>query len=223
MNSTDNQLFSPEEALSRLGQNKEQGCLLVSKGTDLVTIYVQNGFVLSAFSSIKSGREAIEQAVHLTEASYQWIRGAHPPEPGRSIFLNIQEFILTNGSSRTSKIAETGNIHLRTGQPEVDSEYSYFLVPDDQPTVKMILTKTATVLGRDKTSDLVIEDVNISGRHCILDIRNRGLFILDLDSTNGTYVNGVLIRDGYIKPGDVLELGSYRMTVNRDLRKKLEI
>ena len=219
MNSLDNQLFSVEEALARLGQNKEQGCLLAYKGTELVTIYVQNGFVLSAASNSKVGKDAVDQAVHLAEASYQWMRGIKPPEPERSIFLNIQEFILTNGTGRKSKIAETGNIHLRTGEPSAVSEYTYFLVPEDQPTVKLILTKTATVLGRDKTSDLTIEDHNVSGRHCILDIRSRGLFILDLDSTNGTYVNGVLVRDGYINPGDVLELGSYRLTVNRDLRK----
>jgi len=219
MNSADNQLFSPEEALARLGQNKEQGCLMVTKGTELISIYVQNGFVLSAVSGVKSGREAVGQALHLAEASYQWVRGVQPPDPERSIFLNIQEFIITNGTVNKSKATETGNIHLRSTEATGASEYSYFLIPDDQPTVKMVLTKTATVLGRDKTSDLVIDDVNISGRHCILDIRSRGLFILDLDSTNGTYVNGVLIRDGYINPGDVLELGSYRLTVNRDLRK----
>jgi hypothetical protein len=219
MNSVDNQLFSVEEALARLGQNKEQGCLQAYKGTELITIYVQNGFVLSAASSSKTGKDAVDQAVHLAEASYAWIRGIQPPDPERSIFLNIQEFILTNGTARKSKISETGNIHLRSGEPSPVSEYSYFLVPEDQPTVKLVLTKTATVLGRDKTSDLTIDDHNVSGRHCILDIRNRGLFILDLDSTNGTYVNGKLIRDGYINPGDILELGSYRLTVNRDLRK----
>jgi hypothetical protein len=219
MNSGDNQLFSVEDALSRLGQNKEQGCLLAYKGAELITIYVQNGFILNATAGLKTGREAVSQAVHWTEASYQWIRGVQPPEPERSIFLNIQEFILTNGTVRKSKIAETGNIHLRTGEPAAPSEYSYFLVPENQPTVKLVLTKTATVLGRDKTSDLTIDDINVSGRHCILDVRNRGLFILDLDSTNGTYVNGVLIRDGYINMGDILELGSYRLTVNRDLKK----
>jgi hypothetical protein len=217
MTSNDNQLFSVEEAFARLGQNKEQGSLIVTKGGELITIYVQNGFVLSATAGAKTGKDAVEYALHLKDTSYQWIRGVHPPDPERSLFINIKEFLLTNGTLQNAKITETGN--LRSHDHKLTSQYDYYLIPENQPTERYLLTKTATVLGRDKSSDLVIDDVNISGRHCILDIRARGLFILDLDSTNGTYVNGVLIRDGYINPGDSLELGNYRLSINRDLRK----
>jgi hypothetical protein len=219
MTSFDDQLFSMEEALFRLGQNKLQGCLLVSKGAELIVIYVQDGFVLNATAGLKSGKEAVERALHLTDASYRWIRGIQPPDPVRSIFLNIQEFILKNGIIYKSKIAETSNLHFKAAGTTDESEYRYYLVPESKPTEKLILTKTATVLGRNNTSDFVIEDINVSGRHCILDIHKRGLFILDLDSTNGTYVNDVFVKDGYINPGDVLVLGTYRLTVNRELRK----
>jgi hypothetical protein len=219
MTALDNQLFSPEEALARLAQNKAQGCLLVTKGIELVTIYVQNGFILSAVSGSRTGRDAIEFALHLSESSYQWIRGIQPPDPNASMFLNIEEFLFKHGNITRNRITETGLISVRAITSPGEAKYTYFLVPETQPTVKLVLTKTATVLGRDSTSDMVIDDVNVSGRHCILDIQNRGLFILDLDSKNGTYVNDVFVRDGYVNHGDVLELGNYRLTVNREVRK----
>lgn len=219
MTSHDDQLFTVEEALFRLGENKQQGCLLVSKGTELIVIYVKEGFIMNATSGTRIGKEAVDYALHLADASHQWIRGIQPPDPNRNIYLNIHEFVLTNGDIYKSKNAETGKLRLRTVDAVGDAEYRYFLIPEDKPTVKLFLTKAATVLGRNKSSDLVIEDLNVSGRHCILDIHKRGLFILDLDSTNGTYVNGVLVKDGYINPGEVLELGDYRMTVNREPKK----
>ncbi len=75
MTNTDNQLFSVEDALIRLGQNKYQGCLLVSKGAELIHIYVQDGFVVRAIGSAKEGPEAVEQAIHLKDSSYTWLRG----------------------------------------------------------------------------------------------------------------------------------------------------
>jgi hypothetical protein len=219
MSNSNDQLFAMEEALYRLGQNKKQGCLLVSKGSELITIYVQDGFVLNANSGVMTGKDAVDHALHLADASYQWIRNVQPPDPTRNIYLNIQEFVTRHGDIYKSVTAETGKIRLKATDTVDETEYRYFLVPENQPTIKHFLTKTATVLGRSKTSDLVIGDHNVSGRHCILDIHKRGLFILDLDSTNGTYVNGVFIKDGYINPGEVLELGDYRLTVNRELRK----
>ena len=62
MTSANNQLFTVEEALSRLGQTREQGCLLASKGAELIHIYVQDGFVIRAYSGVKEGEEAVDQA-----------------------------------------------------------------------------------------------------------------------------------------------------------------
>jgi hypothetical protein len=219
MSSLDNQLFTVEEAFARLGESKQQGCLLVSKGAELISIYVRNGYVLSITTGAHQGKSAIEHALHLPGAVYEWIRGVQPPDPDENLSLNIQEFILTNGTLSRNKPAQTGKLFSKSVETASESKYSYFLIPVSQPTVKYYLTKTATVLGRDASSDLVIDDVNISSRHCILDIQSRGLFVLDLDSTNGTYVNGTLIRDGYVNHGEVLELGAYRLTVNREVRK----
>jgi len=221
MTNTDNQLFTVEEALFRLGQTREQGCLLASKGPELIHIYVQDGFVIRAYSGIKEGQEAVDQALHLMDASYTWLRGVQPPNPSKNIYLSIREFTVKHGNIAKSKVAETSRV-LGMPKRESESKFKYFLVPQDKPTDKLFLTKTSTVLGRDKTSDLVIDNFDVSRRHCLLDIQARGVFILDLDSTNGTFVNGILVRDGYLNPGDRIELGPCIFTVNRESIEPVE-
>ena len=64
------------------------------------------------------------------------------------------------------------------------------------------------ILGRDPKCTIVIKDAEASRRH--LRIKQRGrLFILeDLDSRNGTYVNGDRVINTTIKSGDKILLGS---------------
>jgi hypothetical protein len=215
MTSTSNQLFTVEEALSRLGENREQGCLLASKGAELIHVYVQDGFVIRAYSGVKEGEEAVDQALHLADASYAWLRGVQPPNPNKNIYLSIRELTIKHGTILKPKMVETSRLS-GVEKKERESKFKYFLVPKEKPTEKLFLTKISTVLGRDKGSDLVIDNSDVSWRHCLLDIQARGVFILDLDSTNGTFVNGVLVRDGYLNPGDRIEVGPCLFTINRE-------
>ena len=50
----------------------------------------------------------------------------------------------------------------------------------------------------------------------MLEITDRGVLVKDLDSTNGTFINGAPVRDGYLNEGDRLSLGTYGMTLRRE-------
>jgi transcriptional regulator with PAS, ATPase and Fis domain len=65
----------------------------------------------------------------------------------------------------------------------------------------------ATTLGRDASSDYQIHDVAMSRRHCTIDRRDSGWVIVDLDSRNGTMVNGVPIRAHALADGDQIRVG----------------
>ncbi len=73
------------------------------------------------------------------------------------------------------------------------------------------LTKKSIMIGRDKHVDLLIEDQGVSQQHCRVDIKKYDemelVIITDLSSTNGTYVNGEMIRQAEINPGDRIEIG----------------
>src|SRR5262245_38932766 len=74
-------------------------------------------------------------------------------------------------------------------------------------TVSLALNTTTTI-GRDISSDVVIVDSRVSRRQAVVVVNDRGeCRISDLDSANGTLVNGMPIREALLKEGDVIDVG----------------
>lgn len=72
--------------------------------------------------------------------------------------------------------------------------------------------KPEITIGRRPSNDVVLPDAGASGAHAKLLVTGEALTILDLDSTNGTYVNEQLIQGPYIlQPGDLVEIGEFRL------------
>ena len=65
-----------------------------------------------------------------------------------------------------------------------------------------------TVIGREEGADIVLAAPRVSARHAILEPVEAGRFrVRDLDSTNGTYVNGRRATDEIVGPEDELRFG----------------
>ena len=62
-------------------------------------------------------------------------------------------------------------------------------------------------LGRDASNGLPISDPSVSRRHCILRRQGDGFKILDLDSRNGTLVNGQAVKEGWLRHQDEIAVG----------------
>ena len=68
-----------------------------------------------------------------------------------------------------------------------------------------------TVLGRDDVADIILDDPGISRRHSEIRVTNDGPHLVasirDLDSTNGTFVNGERITSQRLEDGDRVTVG----------------
>ena len=73
------------------------------------------------------------------------------------------------------------------------------------------LTKERMTIGRKAHNDVQIDNLAISGEHAVLVTILNDSFLEDLNSTNGTYVNGQSIKKHFLQNGDVIELGKYRL------------
>ncbi len=74
------------------------------------------------------------------------------------------------------------------------------------------LNKDELTIGRKPDNDIHIDNLAVSGRHAkILTILNDS-FIEDLDSTNGTFINGEKITKHALKNGDVILIGKHTLT-----------
>ncbi|RME77114.1 MAG: FHA domain-containing protein, partial [Planctomycetota bacterium] len=66
---------------------------------------------------------------------------------------------------------------------------------------------TPLVIGRSRTADLVIEDPMLSRRHCRIEREGARFAITDLDSANGTFVEGIRVRRAPLGIGQTVRFG----------------
>ncbi|MDI3518424.1 MAG: hypothetical protein PWQ34_571 [Caldanaerobacter sp.] len=64
-----------------------------------------------------------------------------------------------------------------------------------------------TSIGRSDECDIVIESPYVSAKHALIRKKGKRFYIEDLNSTNGTFVNGKRVKVARIKNGDVITLG----------------
>lgn len=77
----------------------------------------------------------------------------------------------------------------------------------------VFLHKDRTTLGRKPGNDIVLDTMVVSGQHCAFDLVGvADVFLTDLGSTNGTYVNDRMVKERTrLNDGDVIAIGPYRI------------
>jgi pSer/pThr/pTyr-binding forkhead associated (FHA) protein len=70
-------------------------------------------------------------------------------------------------------------------------------------------------IGRSVTSDLKLSDAKVSRDHCIVELVRDHHIIIDLESANGTVVNGDRVRKTVLKEGDFIRLGYTMLKYDR--------
>ena len=86
------------------------------------------------------------------------------------------------------------------------------IVSIDGVVIKEVqLTKDKTTLGRRPYNDIVIDNLAVSGEHAVLQMLGTEVYLEDLNSTNGTYVNGKAAKKQLLQNGDTVEVGKYKI------------
>jgi pSer/pThr/pTyr-binding forkhead associated (FHA) protein len=68
-----------------------------------------------------------------------------------------------------------------------------------------------TTIGRVEDNNFQIAEPSVSSHHCEVLLRGSDVVVRDLNSTNGTYINGEKISESVIKPGQTLRLGQIEL------------
>jgi len=91
------------------------------------------------------------------------------------------------------------------------------IVSIDGVVIKEVqLTKERTTLGRRPYNDIVIDNLAISGEHAVFQMTGAEVYLEDLNSTNGTYVNGKAAKKQLLQNGDTVEVGKYKIKFAND-------
>src|SRR5215469_8020576 len=71
-----------------------------------------------------------------------------------------------------------------------------------------------TTIGRVEDNAFQIAEPSVSSRHCEILLRGSEVVVKDLNSTNGTFINGEKITEGVLKPGQTLRLGNVELKLD---------
>ena len=86
------------------------------------------------------------------------------------------------------------------------------IVSIDEVVIKEVqLTKDKTTLGLRPYNDIVIDNLAVSGEHAVLQMSGGDVTLEDLNSTNGTYLNGKAVKKQQLQNGDSIEIGKYKI------------
>lgn len=82
--------------------------------------------------------------------------------------------------------------------------------------LKTITHASPITIGRDQTADISLEDPQASRVNCAIRYWDDIFVIRDMNSSNGTFLNGQKIEVAKLSPGDVIRIGSTEIRVQSD-------
>jgi hypothetical protein len=85
---------------------------------------------------------------------------------------------------------------------------------------EIVLEKERVAIGRGPHNDIIIDDGAISAEHAVIVTLGDDAFLEDLNSTNGTQVNGQPVKRHFLRNGDVVGLAGFRATYKAIVKKK---
>jgi hypothetical protein len=115
--------------------------------------------------------------------------------------FKINSYTIVNEIEKTAVIK---------AQPEKQQQHfisdSYLILPNKDI---FPLKKTITQIGRKNDNHLIIDNPTISRNHAQIRNINGNFMIFDLNSTSGTFVNGVRVHQTLLRSGDVISIANY--------------
>ncbi|MGE3508940.1 MAG: FHA domain-containing protein [Vicinamibacterales bacterium] len=85
------------------------------------------------------------------------------------------------------------------------------------PVVFRVAPGTIKTVGRAPRADFIVDAALVSRLHCRLEVTDDRIDVVDLASTNGTFVNGQRVDRARVRSGDLLQIGRVALHVQRVL------
>jgi adenylate cyclase len=98
----------------------------------------------------------------------------------------------------------------------------YELVYQEEGTEQVYtIASGECVIGRSPECDIVVKDFGVSRHHAKVVVETETCRVVDLQSKNGTHVNGVLVLEAFLNVGDEISLGKFPLRFQRKLDEKV--
>ncbi len=82
---------------------------------------------------------------------------------------------------------------------------------DNQGSQEFIFSKKSVSIGRSLKNDITINNGSVSAMHAVINNTDKGFFLDDDNSTNGSYINNVKIKHHPLTDGDIITIGTHQL------------
>lgn len=114
----------------------------------------------------------------------------------------------------TYQVGETGEIEAVDIDAEVERTGAALVIRSGggRAGETFPMEEERVAIGRSPDAGVFLDDVTVSRNHALLVARGDGVYIDDLGSLNGTYVNRKRIESQRLEDGDEIQVGKYKLT-----------
>lgn len=109
------------------------------------------------------------------------------------------------------------HVMVKNSQPALPTRQIQLWIGNgtDQPKHMNVTIKGSCIIGRSQQCDVYCDDPMMSKQHFVLELAGNEIFITDLQSRNGTSVNGVTVKEHFrLQPRDEISAGNLRFRVD---------
>ena len=188
---SDNDIVLEEKSVSR---NHAQ--ILMKEGQYVIQDLESTG------GTLLNGESVTEKDIHtgdtIAVGSYRLHFDSGIPEDERTVFDTEDDTILEDGT----ELDEDRTLFYE------EPEAKLIVIRSDSLEEDILLEEEETVFGRDEEADITVDDNRVSRQHCKITRELDVYSLIDLDSSNGTFVNGQRISEHILENGDRVQIGS---------------
>ena len=152
-------------------------------------------------------------AVHCPECGFVNPEGANYCQKCGA-FLGQRERRVDEPSTMTYTVAETGEMQRVDIDQVVETAGAALVIRSGggRAGESFTVSEDRVSIGRSPDAGVFLDDVTVSRNHALLVRRRDGLYIDDLGSLNGTYVNRRRIESHRLSDGDEIQVGKYKLS-----------
>ena len=168
--------------------------------------------VASAAKCLSSNSSSSEQQTAARPPPHERSRAVSPAPSGQTVPM-VQWNVSTDSDPHELSTVARPRIEF---SPLPAGRYQIRVVegPDSGAVLSIDGSEPSRVLvGQSEACGLRLTDRSVSRRHLALDVQGRKLRVTDLESTNGTFVDGVGVYDAWLRGGETLRLGGSALRV----------
>jgi hypothetical protein len=210
------------EILQTCCLSRRSGQITFRSGESYGFVYIQQGRVLHALCGTKEGEEAVYQM-------FSWDAGNFSLDqdilPHKKTITSTWEQLLFEGARRAdaTTLTPANSATITTLEPLAlrtpDSQPKLTLTRPDLPPVVVPLEQEYTHVGRAPGNEIPLPYPSISNRHCIFIQSGAEVVLRDLNSSNGTSVNGEMISEVILRPGDLIQVGTVEIKFEPGIKR----